>query len=233
MSTIIDEVPRHPAGTPASRGGEFAARQLTDPEGTLAEDAAGSFIYPPDHFDSFREFAEFWESAPISDRVLSNASHAYRTWLQSAEDAAVRGNWHQYEEGNEKTERMLQRKLGAGSKDLNLESRGQVIADFRAKLPARVSPRHMRQVLRAYQMGQLVSSILDRAEQDGLDTYTFTVDDEQLTGAQLEDLYHPSMWAERALTEADLPVVDSLRYLAQATDQRDGYETGDPVVSPY
>lgn len=233
MSTIIDEVPRHPAGTPASRGGEFAARQLTDPEGTLAEDATGSFIYPPDHFDSFQEFAEFWESTPISDRVLSNASHAYRTWLQYAEDAAVRGNWHQYEEGNEKTERMLQRKLGAGSKDLNLESREQIIAEFRAKFPARVSPRHLRQVLRAYQMGQLVSSIVDRAEQDELDSYTFTVDDEQLTGAQLEDLYHPSMWAERALTEADLPVVDSLKYLAQATDQRDGYETGDPVVSPY
>ncbi len=233
MSTITDEIPRHPAGTPASRGGEFAARRLTDPEGTLAEESAGSFIYPPDHFDTFEEFADFWESAPVSDRVLSNASHAYRTWLQSAEDAAVRGNWHQYEEGNQKTERMLQRKLGQGAKKLNLESREQIIAEFRAQFPARVSPRHMRQVLRAYQMGKLVSSIVDRAEQDKIDTYTFTVDDEQVTGDQLEDLYHPSMWAERALTETDLPIVDSLRYLAQAADQRDGYETGEPVSSPY
>ena len=227
------ETVRRPAGTPNGHGGEFAARLLTDPEGNLAEETNGSFLYPPDRFPSYTEYVEFWETAPISDRVLSNASHAYRAWLQGAEDAYVRANWHRFEEGNAKTERMLTKKLGADAQTLNVESRQKLIEEFRHQYPAEISPRHMRQVLRAYSVASYWASIEDPSGRDLALRYTAQIDGRSLTLGDIAQRFSPDSWAERALTEADLPVVDSLRYLAQATDQRDGYETGDPLVSPY
>lgn len=232
MSTAI-EASRHPAGAPQGRGGEFSPRRLTDPEGNLVEETTGSFLYPPDSFASYEEYIEFWESAPISDRVLSNASHAYRSWLQSAEDAYVRANWHRFDEDNQKTEKMLQRKLGANAQELNVASRQKLIDEFRQKYPAEVSPRHMRQVLRAHSIASYGGSIEDPAGQQRVLQYTVQMDGRTMSLDDIVERYNPIEWADRALTEADLPVVDSLRYLAQSNDQRDGYETGEPLVSPY
>ena len=232
MGSAIETV-RRPAGAPDGRGGEFATRHLTDPEGNLAEETRGSFLYPPDRFPSYEEYIEFWESSPISDRVLSNASHAYRTWLQGAEDAYVRANWHRFEEGNAKTDRMLHKKLGADAQTVNVESRQSLIDEFREKYPSEVSPRHMRQVLRAYSVASYWASIEDPSGRGLAQRYTTEIDGQALTLDEIAQRYCPDNWAERALTEADLPVVDSLRYMAQATDQRDGYETGEAVVSPY
>ncbi|SJN43296.1 hypothetical protein FM104_12535 [Microbacterium esteraromaticum] len=145
----------------------------------------------------------------------------------------MRANWHRFDEDNQKTEKMLQRKLGANAQELNVVSRQKLIDEFRQKYPAEVSPRHMRQVLRAHSIASYGGSIEDPAGQQRVLQYTVQMDGRTMSLDDIVERYNPIEWADRALTEADLPVVDSLRYLAQANDQRDGYETGEPLVSPY
>lgn len=73
---------RIPAGAPAGAGGQFEPKANSEPEATLAEanSTQGSFLFPPINYgpNGTDSYFAFWESTPISDRVLSNLVTMYR-----------------------------------------------------------------------------------------------------------------------------------------------------------
>ncbi|MBG7613666.1 hypothetical protein IWC96_00005, partial [Brevundimonas sp. BAL450] len=65
---------------PRTAAGKFDYKPFTPPEGSLTDESEGTFAFPPETVDTAAALAEFFESAPISDRILSNADHAFRKW---------------------------------------------------------------------------------------------------------------------------------------------------------
>lgn len=68
---------RLPAGS--ADGGQFTEKPLSHPEANLSNLTQGSFLFPPADYgpEGVKSYLEFWENAPISDRVLSNLITAY------------------------------------------------------------------------------------------------------------------------------------------------------------
>ena len=89
-----------PANSPDGSGGQFTGVANSDPEAALPSEVKGSFLFPPNNYgpNGVASYIEFWENAPISDRVLSNVISTYaqnrETWIGEGLDrwAKVRDN---------------------------------------------------------------------------------------------------------------------------------------------
>ena len=95
----VSDRPYLPAHSPDGAGGQFTVVNNSDPEAALP-DSRGSFLFPPINYgpNGVASYLEFWENAPVSDRVLSNVVSTYtqnrETWIGESLDrwSKVRDN---------------------------------------------------------------------------------------------------------------------------------------------
>ena len=97
---IVDSEQGHqPASSPDGAGGQWAEKAQSTPEAPL-DTTVGSFLFPPRNYgpNVVGDYIKFWETVPISDRVLSNLVSVYRAnreeWLGAGLDrwASIDGN---------------------------------------------------------------------------------------------------------------------------------------------
>jgi hypothetical protein len=218
MSLVKSQQPRQTGGVP--EGGQFARKTNTPPEGLLTESATGSFAFPPRTFASVEEYIEFFEAAPISDRILSNADHAYRQWRQDGIDEEVRAAYHVY--GNDP------KILAAADKNIITSDRHarQFVAEVRAEAEARrpiqfIEPHLLRNVLRAHQMWFFSATAPGDSGQDAVRGHRLLGG--QWTVQEIVDGSSTQEWASRALTDSDLAAVDAMRRVVSTLDEHAGF----------
>jgi len=216
MSLVQSAQSRQPEGTPA--GGQFKKRQNKPPEGTLAESATGSFAFPPRAFESVAQYVEFFETAPISDRVLSNADHAYRQWRQDEINAEVRAAYAVY--GNDPQVLAQARKNVVTSDRKAQEFIARARAEAEARRPqASIEPHRMRNILRAHQLWYYSSTL--ETDADRAQVLSHHLAGQQWTVQEIVDGNSTPGWASRAMTDSDLAAVDAMERVARSLDERD------------
>ena len=209
MSLVASDQTREPSGSP--RGGQFAGRANTPPEGALAESATGTFAFPPRSFGSVEEYIEFFETVPISDRVLSNARHAYRKWRQDTINRKVNEAYAIY--GNDP-----QVVAEARKHPLVSEQKAELfVMAERAKAAAEIpdetiDPNNMRSILRAHQLWYYRRTVADgTAEAEIVSSRMAGLTS---TVQSIVDEWRTPEWAFRAMTESDLAAVDAMEEMA-------------------
>ncbi len=218
MSLVQSQQPRLPGGAP--EGGRFASRANSAPsEGLLTESATGSFAFPPRSFGSAQELIDFFESAPISDRILSNADHAYRKWREDQINEEVRAAYDVY--GNDP-------KIVAGAREnpINSEREARIFVnkvrrEADAKRPVRVIDQHrLRNVLRAHQIWAYSGTL--PTEDEEREVLEYKTQGSDFTIVQVVESNSTREWLERALTDSDLAAVDAMNRVAQALEEQAG-----------
>lgn len=220
------QITRQPQGAPGGTGGEFATKQNTPPEGTLTESATGSFAFPPNCIAALDDYLEFFETAPISDRILSNAGHAYRKWHEYAlwkyvDDAyAIYGNDPEVVEETRKNYITGNRKKH--------EFLAQKRMEAAALYPiAEISHNRMRAVLRAHQI--LVWRGLLSSEEDAerATNHLITISGETKAAHEIAAEYRTTEWARRAFTDSDLAALDAMEAIASSLAEQTRLATGE------
>lgn len=170
----------------------------------MAESATGSFLYPPERFDSTEQYLDFFTNEPISDQVLSNATHAYDVWrkaqiLEHVTQANARLEMYP-------TREELKRIDAGGTRELQqmkAETTAKARAEADALFPMRMLPRSgTRSILRAYQIA-MQRGLLPGEYKDSVLAFELPVKDEILTVEAIWDRYRLGEWAGNALTEND------------------------------
>lgn len=224
MSTVdVSTQPRRPGGAAGGAGGQFATKTNSPPEGTLAESATGSFLYPPERFDTVEEYLEFFDAAPISDQVLSNASHAYRTWRKKAILTHVQQRYEAF--GNDKSSIGYRMARDHGVEGLNAAvaaERPKWIAEAEAMYPVDVLPRpQARSVLRAHQI-VVLRGMLDEQDQEAALEHQIQYRDEVVSARDLYHHYNTEEWARAALTESDYAQSEAMNRVASLLAEAQG-----------
>lgn len=226
MSTIdIIDQPRHPAGAAGGRGGEFAEKRNSAPEGALmAENATGSFLFPPTNtFTTAEQLIEFFTTQPISDRVLSNARWAYKKWRYeqvTAMSKAELNAWRLSKDGQSVSKR------DDFTFILNLE-RNKAIDRANAYYSTREMPAsYARTILVAHQISGFRGLLASEEEQGKAYSHPMVLDGVQDTAAGIAIKWKTDDYLDRALTESDLQAVDSMEnvfaYLIERDEQGHG-----------
>lgn len=216
MSTVVTgPQPRHAAGT--SAGGQYAAKATTPPGGSLA--GGGSFIFPP-RMSSVEETNEFFRNAPLSDRVLSNAEHAYRKWWNEQRDANRKETTEAWDRVPA-NQRWVERATPTEFNNKLIELINEADAKFVHTLPRlELSGDDLREILIArqvtYESSRLGTGFYEQARQIATN---FRGD--RVTLGAIIDYHRTHEWVHRALTETDLPAVDAMEAVATAL-QRQG-----------
>ncbi|WP_433673887.1 hypothetical protein [Microbacterium gorillae] len=185
----------------------------------MTESATGSFAFPPRSFGSAQELIDFFESAPISDRILSNADHAYRKWREDQINEEVRAAYDVY--GNDP-------KIVAGAREnpINSEREARIFVnkvrrEADAKRPVRVIDQHrLRNVLRAHQIWAYSGTL--PTEDEEREVLEYKTQGSDFTIVQVVESNSTREWLERALTDSDLAAVDAMNRVAQALEEQAG-----------
>ena len=218
MSLVQSQQPRHSGGVP--EGGQFTRKANTPPEGLLTESATGSFAFPPRSFETIDEFIEFFESAPISDRILSNTDHAYRQWRDDAITAEVREAYRIY--GNDpKVLKAVDKNLFLSEQNAR-EFVANARADAEAKRPLKfIDPHRLRNVLRAHQLWFYSAAAPGEGAADSVLAH-HPLGSEWSVSQIVEGNSTPE-WASRAMTDSDLAAVDAMRRVVSTLDEHAGF----------
>lgn len=227
VDTLV-EVPRQPAGAAGGTGGQFTSRENTPPEGTLAESATGSFLYPPERFDSVEEYVEFFTTTPISDQVLSNASYAFDAWRKrQILNYVIASNTELKNRTGGPEERIVREEGHAGLERLVAENTARARAEAEHLYPTKVIPRGAaRSILRAHQIvlqrGLLPEDIEDEVLQTPLPHQG-----DLIPARELVQMYQTNDWAPAALTENDYAQAETMGRVASLVARQMGDDTYD------
>ena len=214
---VIDEQPHVPADDPAGTGGQWAEKAQSTPEAHLAT-VVGSFLFPPLNYgpNGVVDYIEFWESAPISDRVLSNLIEVYRAnreeWLGANLD-----RWSSVFSNSVETAEWL-RKKKPDSNQIRARHEAARLVELRrleAERPAAtISSQTARSVARAAQMYRCAGALTDE-EKERVDNHPvmMTRDSKPWTVKGIWADYHLDEIDDRALVDQDLAVAVELREL--------------------
>ena|GEM_PF-4781818 len=224
--------PRQPAGS--SQGGQYGPRTNTPPEGTLAESATGSFLYPP-ALHTAEEFIAFYEQAPISDRVLSNATYAFERWRKNRieDEAWAMGRSFLHTDARSINEMARALKDGADQESVEVEMLLPHMPVFAEQARARyprtmIHPADMRTVLRANQLVMQRTMVgPDESEQQKMLNCRVTFEGRQITAHELTYELVTHEWVPNALTENDFAQMDTLSRMASMTANRKPYPMWD------
>lgn len=224
MGTVsVSTQPRRPGGAAGGAGGQFAQKTNSPPEGTLAESATGSFLYPPERFESAEQYLTFFAAAPISDQVLSNASHAYRKWRQKAILAHIHARHSAFVDDKDNIAYRMAKQHGKAGLDLAIErERPTWIAEAEAMYPITELPEaQSRSALRAHQI-VLQRGMLAPEDQQAAMDYPIPHGSGFARAEDLVDRYHTYQWAEAALTESDYAQTEAMNRIAILLAEQQG-----------
>lgn len=227
MSTVEASKPRRPSGSIGGTGGQYAQKTNSPPEGSLAESATGSFLYPPQRFDSLEDYLEFFDTQPISDQVLSNASAAYLAWRARMIDAHVTQRYDIFVNTKDNIAYKMAAKYGQeGLRDAVNAEKPKWIAEAEAAYPITSLPRpQARAILRAHQITFMRGMLRPEDEQAALD-HAILHRGEPVRAVDLANHYNTDAWAREALTESDFAQADALNSVAELLRIQQGLAVG-------
>ena len=213
----IDEQPHVPADDPAGTGGQWAEKTQSTPEAHLAT-VVGSFLFPPLNYgpNGVEDYIEFWESAPISDRVLSNLIEVYRAnreeWLGAGLD-----RWSRIFSNSVETAEWLRKKKPDSNqiRDRHNAARLVELRRLEAERPtAVISSQTARSVARAAQMYRCAGALTDD-DKALVDNHPvmMTRDSEPWTVKEIWTGFHLDEIDDRSLVDQDVSVTVELREL--------------------
>lgn len=225
MSTVeVGLPPRRPSGAVGSTGGQFVTKTNSPPEGTLTESATGSFLYPPDRFDTVAEYLDFFESAAISDQVLSNATHAYEAWRQRAILAVIHARHESFVDTKDNLAYRMAAKHGQQGLAAAIEhERPKWKAEAEALYPVESLPRSQsRAVLRAFQIVYFRGMLPTQEDQQSALDHSMSYYGESVRAEWLADEFNTASWARDALTESDYAQTEAMGRVASLLAQQQG-----------
>lgn len=189
----------------------------------MTESATGSFLYPPEQFESVQDYLEFFDSAAISDQVLSNATHAYRTWRQKSILAHIQAQHEAFVNTKDNVAYRMAKTHGREGLDLAIEAeRPKWRAEAEGLYPVESLPRSQsRAVLRAHQMVFLRGMLPEQDEQAVLD-HQIPHLGAPVRAEDLVDHYNTYEWAHEALTESDYAQADAMNRVASLLAAQQG-----------
>lgn len=224
MSTVeVSHQRRQPVGAAGGAGGQFVPKLNSPPEGTLTESATGSFLYPPEKFETLHEYVEFFDNAPVSDQVLSNATHAYRTWRQKAILAHIQAQHEAFVDETGNLAYRMAKQHGAEGLEAAIQlKRPEWKATAEAQYPVESLPRSQaRAVLRAHQIVFLRGMLAEADDQAALD-HPVSYQGETRRAEDIVDQYNTYSWAHEALTESDYVQAEAMGRVASLLAQQQG-----------
>jgi hypothetical protein len=168
-------------------------------ERVLAERATGSFAFPPSGFKFVEDFLEFFDTASISDRILSNADHAYKRWRRDTIALATR-NAHI-----------------PNSSDPTIAI--AAIRKAETEHPI-IEPPQLRNILRSHQIWYYSKNAPGDA--GAATVLAYKRPGSELTVQETVDLYQTSRWASGTITENDLAVSDAVQHLRAVLSDETG-----------
>ncbi len=222
---MSDTLQEHvPAGAPDNTGGQWADKPQTPPEARLAENATGSFLFPPLQYEGFDGYIEFWERVPISDRVLSNLVVAYSQnrdrWIGERLDAWAK------KRSNDPELLKWARSPKTTAVEIQIDherARAEELARLRAERPIDdIGPVRARGVAIAAQMRRFRLALpLEDQPRVLSHKVRITFVEEPRTVEQIWDSYHLGEIADHALVDADFAVTAELAELRKHLGARD------------
>lgn len=194
--------------------GRFGARTNSAPEAELED---GTFAFPPPNEDP-DQVIEFLRTAPISDRILSNAKYAYLAWRKAAVQDFVNNEFKVWDASDD-------RKLDKLVKNNPLEFdrlaqnfiKESEMRAFEVYPYEKLPERSARALLRAHQIKKY--SFLDPEK---FARATVEIPSGEELAIPLADDFHTDQWADRALTETDLATADAMSQVASLLKQQQG-----------
>ena len=213
-------------GNMHDRTGQFAEKRNSPPTAGLdAEPVAvaqggGSFIFPPVSFADEDDLVAFFVNAPLSDRLLSNADHAYKHWRTEQINDYVREAYKEY--GNDP--RVVRE---ASKSPLVSDMKAQQFVDAKRREAEGMFPNpelpanYIRGILIARQIAYYSGAL----EGDREAVYDRRIDlggGDVATVAHLVDEFSAHKWVPRALTDSDLAAIDATYRVARILDRKDG-----------
>jgi len=210
--------------------GEFAGKANAKPRGALQPLLQGTFLFPPAAFESATELVRFFEEAPVSDRVLSNADYAFVAWREQQIVAAMKAEYAR----TLATPRDLRKITGwqNPSSEQFMAAMQQHLDETRMHAEStafkvrRIDHGQLRPVLVGHQIltnaWRLPAE--EKAVAEGASTEIAISPNPGLTRVgyrELCDFYSAGAWAARALTESDLPALDATTSVARTISERE------------
>lgn len=227
MSTIDStRQARQPSGAAASTGGQFAPKKNPPPEDPLAESATGTFLYPPADLRLIDDYIAFFESATISDQVLSNATYAYQAWRRKAMLAHIRHLEGIFRDNPSKELVKAIQNAGVNAHQV-LENhvaphRPQWIAEAEAMYPIHGLPRaQLRNILRAHQIC-VHRGMLPEADEQKAEDHPILHEGTYVRAGDLAAHYNTQQWARDALTESDFATAETMNRVANLIAEQSG-----------
>jgi len=205
--------------------GRFSEKSNSAPAQALSheEPQSGSFLFPPASFANADELFNFFDTVPISDRILSNVTHAQEHWRNEEINKAVREQYRVY--GND-PKVVREAKVNPELSDRKArEFVSAVRREEEAKRPAHaLNPGDVRSIIVARQLDFYRHTVVDLkgTDTDWVLERELPVYGGSRSARQLLDDYEVHEWARRALTESDLAVIDSNLTVAKIIDAKDG-----------
>ena len=216
---IIEAQAHVPATAPDGAGGQWAEKVLSLPEVPL-DGTTGSFLFPPINYgpDGYNDYVKFWESAPVSDRALSNLISAYRAnreaWIGTSLDSWAR----KFDNGVETGEWIRKTKPNSDQiRDRHDSARLVELRRLEAERPtAAISAMTARSIAMAGQMHRCSGS-LSPDDQERVDAHPVRMarnpDSEPWTVKEIWEDYRLAEIIRKALVDQDLAVADELHEL--------------------
>ncbi len=222
---VTDSIQEHvPAGAPDNTGGQWAPKTSNPPETDLIDDTAGSFLFPPLSYNGFEGYIKFWETAPISDRVLSNLVVAYEQnrerWIGEQLDAWAK------KRSNDPELLKWARSPKTTAVEIQIDherARAEELARLRAERPIdEIGPVRARGVAIAAQLYRFKKALPPEDQvrvNDHKIRITFV--EEPKTVRQIWQQYHLTEIVDHALVDADFAVTAELAELRKHLGARD------------
>jgi hypothetical protein len=217
MGASTDQ-PHQPADAPDGAGGQWAEKAQTTPEAPLVDATVGTFLFPPIDYgpNGVQGYLHFWETAPVSDRVLSNLVATYELnrikWIGDRLD-----EWAN-EYGNSVEGILWSQSKGVSSDDIQRDhdkARAAELKRLEAERPIKeISPMSARGIAIAAQMYRC-SGDLSEEDQKVVDNHVIPLSREgkPWTVESVWRQYHLAEIADRALVDQDIAVASELAEL--------------------
>lgn len=197
----------------------------------MAENPYGSFLYPPSSFSTAAELIEFYESAAISDTVLSNADYAFRRWRKRSILAEIHAADLAFTNDPNGIAARTAAQFGTpGLNDLLAKERPKWRAAAEARYPLQeIGKSHMRSIVRADRIAGLRGMLPSHEQQAALD-HKMTFRGQVLTVNDIAVSYRTEDWLPDALTESDYAQSMAIRDLSSLLASQQGIEDYDEWV---
>lgn len=222
------------ADQPRENNGQFGSHFRGPNPGVVQNERMASFSFPPPGFATAAEHIAFFQSAPVSERILANAQFAYsdRRKMQVLWEQQRKGREYDFAAKFKKPWAVkLYEKAEQGVKEGRAFTPSGYINELHAveereRRPMDIHPRNAEKIMRvawAYRMSaglpEEESLAVDNAL-SGVEEYDERADEwREFTYKEVVQHYETSAWVDEAVQDTDLRVAKMMERMIEVSDR--------------